>query len=41
MQVDVEATGVHWGKTISSKIRVRLDEIEATVDIKLHIKKKH
>ena len=33
MQVNIEAIGRDWGKTISSKIRVRLDETEASVTI--------
>jgi len=41
MQVDIEAIGRDWGKTISSKIRVRLDETEASVTIKLRIPKRH
>ena len=41
MQVNIEAIGRDWGKTISSKIRVRLDETEASVTIKLRIPKRH
>lgn len=41
MQVSIEAIGRDWGKTISSKIRVRLDESEASVTIKLRIPKRH
>lgn len=41
MQVDIEAIGRDWGKTISSKIRVRLNETEASVTIKLRTQKKH
>lgn len=41
IQVDIEAIGRDWGKTISSKIRVRLDETEASVTIKLRIPKRH
>jgi len=41
MQVNIEAIGRDWGKTISSKIRIRLDETEASVTIKLRIPKRH
>ena len=40
MQIDIEAMAIHWGKTISSNIKVRLDETEATIDIKLRTQKK-
>lgn len=40
MQVDIEAIAIDWGKTISSKIKVRLDETEAVVEIKLRTQKK-
>ena len=40
MQVDIEAIGIQWGKTISSQIKVRLDGIEAAVEIKLRTQKK-
>ncbi len=40
MQVDIEATAIHWGKTINSKIKVRLDETEKAIKIKLRIQKK-
>jgi len=41
MQIDIEAIATDWGKTISSKIRVRLDKSEAFVKIELHTRKKH
>lgn len=41
MQVNIEAIARDWGRTISSKIRVRLDETEASVAIKLRTQKKH
>jgi curved DNA-binding protein CbpA len=41
MQIDIGAIATDWGKTISSKIKVRLDETEASVTIKLHTRKKH
>ena len=40
MQVDIEAIAIDWGKTISSKLKVRLDEIESYVEIKLRTQKK-
>ena len=40
MQIDIEAMAIHWGKTVSSKVKVRLDEAEATVEIKLRTQKK-
>jgi hypothetical protein len=40
MQIDIEAMAIHWGKTISSKVKVRLDEAEATIEIKLRTQKK-
>jgi len=41
MQVDIEAIAPDRGKTISSEIRVRLDESEASVKIELSTRKKH
>lgn len=41
MQIDIGAIATNWGKTISSKIKVRLDETEASVTIKLRTRKKH
>jgi curved DNA-binding protein CbpA len=41
MQIDIEAIATDWGKTISSKIKVRLDESEASVKIELRTRKKH
>jgi curved DNA-binding protein CbpA len=41
MQIDIEAIGTDWGKTLSSKIEVRLDESEASVTVGLCTKKKH
>jgi len=40
MQVDIEAMAIHWSKTIISKVKVRLDESETTIDIKLRTQKK-
>ncbi len=40
MQVDIEAIAIDWGRTIRSKLKVRLDEIEASVEIKLRTQKK-
>ncbi|MFC1861470.1 J domain-containing protein [Chloroflexota bacterium] len=40
MQVDIEAVGIYWGKTLSSRIKVKLDETEKSVEIKLRTKKK-
>jgi len=40
MQVDLEAIAIDCGKTISSKIKVRIDESEAVVEIKLRTRKK-
>jgi len=40
MQIDIEAIAIDWGKTISSKLKVRLDEIESSVEIKLRTQKK-
>jgi curved DNA-binding protein CbpA len=40
MQIDIEAIGTDWGKTLSSKIEVRLDESEASVKIELSTRKK-
>ena len=40
MQVDIEAIAIDWGKTISSKIKVRLDETEVVVEIKLRTQNK-
>ena len=40
MQVGIEAIAIDWSKTISSKIKVRLDETEAVVEIKLRTQKK-
>jgi len=39
MQVDIEAMAIHWGHTISSKVKVRLDDAEASIDIKLRTQK--
>lgn len=41
MQVDIEAIARDWGTTISSKIRVKLDENEAYITIRLSTRKKH
>jgi len=41
MQIDIEAIATDWGKPISSKIKVRLDESEASVKIELRTRKKH
>jgi curved DNA-binding protein CbpA len=40
MQVDIEAIGTDWGRTLSSRIEVRLDESEASVKIELSTRKK-
>lgn len=40
IEVKIEAMGIHWGKTISTRIVIRLDEAEETVDIKLRIARK-
>ena len=40
MQVNIEATGIQWGKTYSADITVRLDESEAKVRVELRMAKK-
>jgi curved DNA-binding protein CbpA len=40
MQVDIEVIAIHWGKTVGSEIKVRLDETEAAVKIKVRTQKK-
>jgi curved DNA-binding protein CbpA len=40
MQIDIEAIGTDWGKTLSSRIEVRLDDSEASVKIELSTQKK-
>jgi len=40
MQIDIEATGAEWGKTLSAKLEVRLDESEASIKIELSTPKK-
>ena len=40
MQVDIEAIAPDRGKTIGSEIRVRLDEIETSVRIELHTRRR-
>lgn len=40
MRVEIEAVGIRWGKIYSTQIAVRLDEIESTVKVELHVCKK-
>lgn len=40
MQIVIEAMATDWGKTISSKIKVRLDESESPVKIELRTRKR-
>ncbi len=40
LQVDIEAMVIHWGKTTRCKVKVRLDETEATINIKIRTQKR-
>lgn len=40
MQVGIEATGIHWGKTYKSEIIARLDDSEKGVKVELRMNKR-
>lgn len=39
IKVDIEGTGIKWGKVYSSRISIRLDDCEETVYVELHMQK--
>lgn len=40
MLVELEGTGTNWGKTLSTKITVKLDDKQAKVKVRLHTQEK-